>query len=101
MSYHAQAEGLVNMVIYESDSNTNCNLRTCNDLQRLRKRIGKVGDRGKNKDYPDYSIVNIGKNTQKSPGDPERATDTQISIKMSLVNAGCKKWYNNESFSIN
>ena len=32
------------------------------------KGTGKMGNRMTNRDYPDYSIVEIGQNTEKSPG---------------------------------
>ncbi len=53
------------------------------------KRIGKgtCGDDNKrmNGNYPDDSIVNIGQNTEKSPGDLRRLAVTQTPVKDHLL----------------
>ena len=40
----------------------------------------RVGNRRTNQDYPDYSIVKIGQNTQESPGDLKRLAVTQTPV---------------------
>ena len=54
---------------HEGNGDTNCNWRTWNDLQRLGKRAGRVRNRTTNRNYLNYSIVDISQNTEKSPGD--------------------------------
>ena len=38
------------------------------------KKAGRVGNRRKNRDHPNYSVVEVGQNTEKSPGDLKRLT---------------------------
>ena len=49
--------------------------------QNLGKGTGRIGNRKKNSDYPIYSIVEIGQNIEKSPGDPRRLETTLTPIK--------------------
>ena len=65
---------------HENDGDTNCNWCPRNDPQRLGKRVGRVGNRRTNRDHPNYSIVKIGQNTEKSPGDLRIAL-TQTPVK--------------------
>ena len=58
-----------NVVEHESDRDSNCIWCRWNDSQRVGKRTGKIENQRKNRDYPDYNIVKIGKNTQNAPGD--------------------------------
>ena len=66
---------------HESDSDTNCNWharyshkRICTETEGLRntKMIG---------DHPNYSIVEIGQNAEKSPGDLRRLVVIQTPVK--------------------
>ena len=41
----------------------------------------RVGNRRKNGNHPNYSIVEIGKNTEKSAGDQRRLAVTQTPVK--------------------
>ena len=59
-----------------SDGDTNCSWYTWNDSHKLSKGAGKVGNRRTNRDYPNYSIVEIGQNTEKYPGDMRRLAIT-------------------------
>ena len=52
-----------------------------NNPQRLGKRAGRVGNRKMSGDHPNYSIVKIGLNTQKTPGDLRRLAVTQTAVK--------------------
>ena len=66
---------------HEGDSNTNCNWCSWNDPQRLSKRGGGAGNRRMSRDNPNYSVVEVGQNTEKSPGDLRRLTVTQTPVK--------------------
>ena len=44
---------------------------------KIGQRIETVGNRRKNRDYSDYSFVEISQNTEKNPGDLRRLAVTQ------------------------
>ena len=46
--------------------------------QRLGKRAGRIGNRKTDRDYPNYSTVEVG---QKSPGDLRKLAFTQTQVK--------------------
>ena len=46
-------------------SDTNCNRYTRNGSERLGKGIRRMGNQEKNRDHPDYNIVEIDQNTRK------------------------------------
>ena len=48
--------------------------------KRTGKRIGRLGNKMTSRDYPDYNIIKIGQNTEKSPGDLKRLTLTQTPV---------------------
>ena len=54
---------------HESDGDTNCNRCTWNNSQRMDKGTRRHRNQRTGRDHPDYSIVKIGQNTEKSPGD--------------------------------
>ena len=54
---------------HQNDGDTNCNRCTWKDP----KKLGKVEKQRTKRDYPNYSIVKISQNTEKSPGDLRRA----------------------------
>ena len=56
-------------------------LGTENELQRIRKRIGRVGNRWKNGDHSDDSLGEISQNTEKIPGDLRKLVVAQIPMK--------------------
>ena len=64
-----------------SNGDTNFNLRTRNGPQRLGEGAERVGNQKTNRDHPNYSIVKIGPNTEKSPGDLGRLAITQPPVK--------------------
>ena len=66
---------------HEGDSDTNSNWRTCNNLQRIGKGTGRRGNKKTSRDYPDYSIIRIGQNIEKSPGDLRRLAVTQTPVR--------------------
>ena len=60
----------------------------------LEKRFGKVGNRRTNSYHPNCCIIKIGRNTEKSSGDPRRLAVTQIPVKdyqLTLVRRTLKK----------
>ena len=65
-------------VEHESDCETSCNLRTLNDTQ---SGLRELENRRMNRDHPSYCMVEIGQNTEKSPGDLRRIAVTQTSMK--------------------
>ena len=48
--------------------------------QRISTGIGEHGNNWTNKDHPNYSIVEIGQNTKKSPGNLRRLAVTQTPV---------------------
>ena len=56
----------------DGDGDANCIWCTRNDLQRNGKRALRVGSRRTSRDYPNYNVVEVGENTEKSPGDLSR-----------------------------
>ena len=54
---------------HESDADTNYDWWGWNDPQIFCKEAGRVGDRRTSSDIPNYSIVKVGTNSEKSPGD--------------------------------
>ena len=64
---------------HESDGDTNCNWYTRYSHQSSGTGTGGLGNKRTSGDYSDYSIVEIGQNTEKSPGDLRLAvTQTQV-----------------------
>ena len=64
----------------ESDGPTNCNQCARNNLRRLRKETGRVGNKRMSQDHPNYSIAQISQNTENGPGDLRLAV-TQTPVK--------------------
>ena len=56
----------------KSGGYTNCNGCSWYSYQRISTRTGELGDKRTNEDYPNYSITETGKNTEKSAGDLRR-----------------------------
>ena len=61
---------------HEGDDDISCNWCVWNGSKRPR-----IGNQKMNRDHPDYTIVEIDQNTQKSPGDQWRLAVTQTPIK--------------------
>ena len=59
---------------HESDGDTNCNLRTGNNPQRIGAETERLGN-------IETSIVEIGQNIGKSPGDLRRLAVTQTPVR--------------------
>ena len=64
---------------HESDSDTICGWCTWNPLQRIGKE--KLGNTRTSRDHPNYSIIKIGQNSEKSPGDSRRLAVTQTPVR--------------------
>ena len=54
---------------YESDGDTNCNWTTQYSHQRIGTGAGGPRNKRTSGDHQNYSIVEIGENTKKIPGD--------------------------------
>ena len=46
-------------------------------IQKLGKKTGRVGNQRTCRDHPDFSIVEIGQNSEKSPGNLKKLAVTQ------------------------
>ena len=66
---------------HESGSYTNCNWCSWYSHQRIDKRIGGLGNERTSRDHPNYSIIKISLNAEKSPGDWRRLDVTQILVR--------------------
>ena len=66
---------------HEGDSDTNCCWRTWYNPQRIDKGTGRHGNNRTSGDHPNYSIIKIGQNTEKSPGDLRRLAVTQSPVR--------------------
>ena len=56
-------------VEYENDSDTNCNWYTRYSHRRIDTGTRGLGNMMTSGDYPNYCIIEIGQNTEKSPED--------------------------------
>ena len=65
---------------HESDGDTNYNWRERYSHQRISKWTGRLGNKRTSGIHPNYSIVEIGLNTKKSPGDLRRLAVTQTLV---------------------
>ena len=61
---------------YESDGDTNCCWCTWDNPQKIGKGTGRLGNKRTRRDHPNYSIVKIGQNTEKSLGVLRRLEET-------------------------
>ena len=65
----------------ERDGVTNCIWCSWYNHQRIGTKTGKFGNKRTNGDHPNYSIIEIGQNAEKSPGDLRKLAVTQTSEK--------------------
>ena len=65
----------------ESDDDIDCNWCSWYIHQRIGKRTEKFSNKRTSGDHPNYSIIEIGQNTEKSPRDFGRLAVTKISVK--------------------
>ena len=73
-----QTTTLKKSIEHECDSNTNGNLYTWNNPQRIGKETGRHGNKKTRDGHLDYSIIKIGHNTEKSHGDKRILPVVQI-----------------------
>ena len=64
---------------------TNCNWCTQNNPQEIAKGTGRLRNQKTSTYYSDNSIIKIGQNTEKSPGDLMRVAVTQTPVKSSKL----------------
>ena len=62
---------------HESDGDTNSNLCARYSHETIGKGTGKIGNKNMSGDHPNNSTVEIGQNTEKSPGDLKRLAVTK------------------------
>ena len=68
-------------VEHESDGDTNCNWCSWYSHQRIATRIGGFGNSRTSGDHPNYCIIELGQNTEKSPENLRRLAVTQIPVR--------------------
>ena len=75
----------------EGDGDTSCYWCTQNHPQRIGKGTGRLGNQRTSGNHPDYCIIMIGQNREKSPGDLSRLAVTQTPVRK-MCNACNEKW---------
>ena len=66
---------------YEVDGYTNCNWGARSNPQSFGKGTRRLRNRGRSRDHPSDSMIEVGQNTEKSPGDLRKLNVTQTSVK--------------------
>ena len=66
---------------HEGGGDISCGWCTWNNPQKISKGTGRRGNKRTSRDHLDYSIIKIGLNTEKSPGDLRRLAATQTPVK--------------------
>ena len=74
-------QGIEKAVEHESDDRTNYDWCFWHNNKRNIKRPGVLRSWRTGRDYPNNSIIKIGQNTEKSPGDLRRLAVTQTLVK--------------------
>ena len=65
---------------HESDGDTNCNRDAQYSHQRIGTGTGRLRDKRMSEGHPNYCIVEIVQNTEKSPGDLRWLAVSQIQV---------------------
>ena len=65
---------------HESDGDTSCNWCSWCNHRRISRGIGGPGNKRTKRDHRNYCIIEIGQNTEKSPGDLRRFVLTQTPV---------------------
>ena len=65
---------------HEGDGNTSGNWGALNNPKRIGRGTGRLGNKRTSGNHPDYRIIDIGQNTEKSPSDLRRLV-TQTPVK--------------------
>ena len=63
---------------HKGDKDTNCNWCIWNNPQRTSKGTERLGLKRTSGDHPENSIINVGQNTEKCPGDLRRLAVTKL-----------------------
>ena len=79
--YQDLAWELKKTVEHESDGDTKDNWCPCYSHQKIDKRTRGLGNNRTSRDHPNYSIIKICQNTEKSPGDLRIISVTQTSLR--------------------
>ena len=72
-------------VVQESDDYTNCNWYTWYNHRRIGKGTGGLGNNRVSGDHPEYCSIEIGQNTEKSPGDLRKLAVTKTPVWKTLI----------------
>ena len=65
---------------HKGDGDTNCGWCTWDNLQTIGKDTGRHGNKKTTRDHPDYNIIKINQNTEKSSGDLRRNAVAQTPV---------------------
>ena len=74
---------------HKGNVDTNCGWSTCNNPQSIGKGTGRLRNKRINGDHPDYSIIKIDQNTERSPENLGIFAVTQTSVEDQLTTV-CK-----------
>ena len=66
---------------HKGDGEDNCNWCTRNNLKRIGKGTGGLGNKRTSGDHPVYSTIKIVQNTEKSPGEIKRIAVNQTQVR--------------------
>ena len=69
---------------HEGDGNTNCNWCTRHNHKMIGEETRRLGNWKTSGDLPNYSIIKIDQNTEKSPGDLKRLAVNQFPLEDQL-----------------
>ena len=70
---------------HERDGDTDCNRGVRYSHQRIGTETGRTGNKDTSGNHPNDSIIEIGLNTEKSPGHMRKLAVTQTKVKVQLV----------------
>ena len=70
---------------HEGDGYINCNLCVQKGHNGLIRLAGRVGNRRRSRNHPKYSLHEISQNTEKSPGDLRKLSNTQTPVNDHLL----------------
>ena len=85
---------------HEGDGDTNRNWCTRSNPLRIDTGTGRLRNKRSSGDYPNYIIIQIGQNTEESPGDLGRLAVTQTPVsnhQLTFLWKTLKEWNNNKN----
>ena len=91
-NYQDLARELKNTMEHESDGDNNNNSCSWYSHQRISAEIGGLGNKRTIGDHSNVSIIKIGQNTEKSPGDLRRLFVTQTPVEHHQLTLVWKAW---------